>query len=486
VGSAAGCAIIRAMENPTLPLPLGVQKDIYTPSRLNREVRGRLEKAYQLIWLEGEISNLGRPSSGHLYFSLKDSNAQVRCAMFRGKNVSLSFQPEDGQKVLVRAQVSLYEARGEFQLIVQEMEEAGAGALRRAFEALKAKLEKEGLFDAAAKKTLPAAPARIGVITSPTGAALRDVLTALRRRFPVARVLVYPVPVQGKDAAPEITRMIGLASRQGVCDVLILCRGGGSLEDLWPFNEESVARAVFDCRIPLVAGVGHETDFTIAEFAADQRAPTPTAAAELVTPDGVQLLRRLEKAARGLSQATTQALLQRAQQVDWLQGRLVQQHPGSRLQDWKERLAGFRARMQQAQRVALSRQGERRDGLDARLRAADPRRLYYEKFSQSLRSLEGRLGTAHRAVLQNLGQRLEAGLRQLNAVNPLATLDRGYAILKTVPEGALLRSSLAIGVGDKMEARLVDGSLLCRVEEQRPDEPRDQDQAGSEPDLGKN
>ena len=455
------------MENPTLPLPLGIQKDIYTPSRLNREVRGRLEKAYQLIWLEGEISNCSRPSSGHLYFSLKDSNAQVRCAMFRGRNVSLSFRPEDGQKVLVRAQVSLYEARGEFQLIVQDMEEAGAGALRRAFEALKAKLEKEGLFDAGAKKPLPTAPGRIGVITSPTGAALRDVLTALRRRFPVARVLVYPVPVQGKAAAPEITRMIGVASRQGACDVLILCRGGGSLEDLWAFNEESVARAVFECRIPLVAGIGHETDFTIAEFVADQRAPTPTAAAELVTPDGVQLLRRLDKVARALAQAAGQALRQRAQQVDWLQGRLLQQHPGRRLKDWQERLLSFRSRMRRAHKVGMSRQVQRYTALDGRLRTADPRRLYYERFSQSLGSLEGRLRAAQRGLLRNVGQRLEAGLRQLNAVNPLATLNRGYAILNRLPDGALLNSCLDIEPGGQLQARLSDGTLLCRVEDRK-------------------
>ena len=254
------------------------ERTVYSVSELNQTIRGLLESEFPLIWVEGEISNLAQPSSGHMYFSLKDESAQVRCAMFRGRNQFLRFTPENGQKVVIRARVSLYEARGEFQLIAEHMEDAGAGALQRAFEELKARLAAEGLFDESLKQDIPELPTRIGVITSPTGAAIRDVLSVLQRRFPAIPVLVYPVPVQGDGAAEKIVATLQLASKRKDCDVLLLVRGGGSLEDLWSFNEEIVARAIVASEIPVVCGVGHEVDFTIADFAADVRAPTPSAA----------------------------------------------------------------------------------------------------------------------------------------------------------------------------------------------------------------
>ena len=283
-------------ENPSHSRSSGVNpRDIYSVSRLNREVRALIENNFPSVWVQGEISNLARPASGHIYFSLKDENAQVRCAMFRNSNRLLKFKPTDGMQVLVRASAGLYENRGDYQLIVDHMEEAGAGLLQRRFEELKTKLAQEGLFDTEHKQDIPSFPDRIGIITSPSGAAVRDVLSVLNRRFPGIPVLIYPIPVQGDDAPPQIVRMINKACQHNDCDVLILTRGGGSLEDLWAFNDERVARAVFDCQIPLVCGVGHEIDFTIADFVADVRAPTPSAAAELVSPDRLEWTNRVSR-----------------------------------------------------------------------------------------------------------------------------------------------------------------------------------------------
>ena len=288
-------------------------RDVYTVSELNMEARALLEERFPRIWVQGEISNLARPRSGHIYFSLKDDRCQLRCAMFRMHNRRIDFTPEDGMQVLAQGRISLYPERGDFQLIVQFLEEAGAGALRRAFEALKQRLAAEGLFDESLKRPIPTLPRRIGVVTSPTGAALRDVLSILARRFPAIPVLVYPVPVQGGGAAPEIARMLDVASERGGMRRADLARGGGSLEDLWAFNEESVARAIRRSRIPVVTGIGHEVDFTIADFAADARAATPSAAAELVSPEvrewrqqlaaGVRRLARAREAAHGTTRA---------------------------------------------------------------------------------------------------------------------------------------------------------------------------------------
>ena len=296
-------------------------RDVYTVSRLNREAKVLLEGSFPPIWIEGEISNLSRPASGHVYFSLKDAQAQVRCAFFRQHRRLLGITLKDGLHILARARVSLYEGRGDYQIIIEYMEDAGEGALRRAFDALKQRLLQEGLFDVAHKKPLPRLPRRLGIITSPSGAVLHDILTTLRRRFPGIAVLVYPVPVQGEGAAEKIADAIRFAGKRGDCDALILARGGGSLEDLWAFNEEIVARAIYTCTIPIVSGVGHETDFTIADMVADARAPTPTAAAEMLSPDQQEWLAQFARFEARLLTGIQGQLRSHQQHLDWLGAR---------------------------------------------------------------------------------------------------------------------------------------------------------------------
>ncbi|MEO8460975.1 MAG: exodeoxyribonuclease VII large subunit, partial [Dokdonella sp.] len=321
------------------------QREILTPSTLNRRARDVIEDCFASVWVEGELSNVSRPASGHLYFTLKDSAAQIRCAMFKPRSTWLKFKPVDGMHVLLRGRVSLYEARGEFQLIVEDLQDAGAGALQRQFEQLKARLAAEGLFDAEKKRPIPKWPGRIGVITSPSGAAIRDVLSVLARRFPLVEVEILPVPVQGKEAPPAIVAMLQAASKAMRHDVLLLTRGGGSLEDLWAFNDEGIARAIRASAIPVVCAVGHEIDFTIADFAADLRAPTPSAAAELLVPDGIELARQLAQRHEHMLQRMRRAQQSRAQHVDHVFARLNAQHPRNRLQRTHERMSGFSARL---------------------------------------------------------------------------------------------------------------------------------------------
>ncbi|HHM05091.1 MAG TPA: exodeoxyribonuclease VII large subunit [Gammaproteobacteria bacterium] len=442
-------------------------REVYTVSRLNREVRALLDRGFPALWLEGEISNLSRPRSGHLYFTLKDADAQLRCAMFRMRNVLLNFAPKDGMQVQLRGRVSLYEPRGDYQFIVETMEEAGDGHLRRAFEALKKRLEAEGLFDPANKKPLPDTPHRIGVITSPTGAALRDILHILRRRYPAAAVLVYPVPVQGAAAAADIARMIRLADRRQECDVLILARGGGSLEDLWAFNEEAVARAIFDCRLPLVAGVGHETDVTIADFAADRRAPTPSGAAELVSPDGAALLARLAALEMRLARRLRERLAQQARQLAFLRTRLQQQHPARRLQQHQQRLDELGGRLERAQGHLLRHARARLAAAGAALRRHTPDHRLRQSTLQ-LAHLRGRLRRAMTRKLDQQRSRLGSLGRALHAVSPLATLERGYAIVMRARDGQVVRSAAGVRPGEQIEARLARGHLRCTVDESVP------------------
>ncbi len=437
-------------------------RDIYTVSRLNREAREVLESSFPPIWVEGEISNLVRHGSGHWYFSLKDEQCQVRCAMFRTRNRALRFVPEDGQLVLAQARVSLYPDRGTFQLIVECLEEAGAGALRRAFDALVQRLAAEGLFDASIKKPLPAIPRRIGVITSPTGAAIRDILNVLKRRFPAIPVLVYPVAVQGTGAAAQIARAIQLASDRGDCDVLILARGGGSLEDLWAFNEEIVARAIHACRIPVVSGVGHETDVTIADFAADQRAPTPSAAAELVVPDQAEWRHRLTQLAARLTQLMQTRIDHCRERIEWLDRRLV--HPRRRLQDLAQRADEASVRLSRAMRALVGERRARVSVTAARLERHDPRihlrtrRQHWENVAQRLTSSQLQLLARRRSELQSLQRAFEA-------VSPQQTLERGYAIVTRVADRKVVRASEMVKPGEQIEARLAKGSLRGVVDE---------------------
>jgi len=436
-------------------------RDIYSVSRLNREVRALLEGSFPLIWVEGEISNLSRPASGHWYFSLKDEVAQVRCAMFRNRNMQIRFNPENGMQVLIRARISLYEARGEFQIIAEHMEEAGDGALRRAFELLKQRLQVEGLFAAERKKPIPTFARQVGVITSPTGAAIRDILSTLKRRFPALPVVVYPVSVQGAGSANQISRMIDLAAQRNECDVLILARGGGSLEDLWSFNEESVARAIARCPLPIISGVGHEIDFTIADFVADRRAPTPTAAAELVAPNRLDLLRQIERQHAQLRQAMLSRLQRDKEKLHWLSRHI--RDPRRRVQDWSQRLDETQQRLGLALQHRLRYSQAQLAQLGTRLKGVNPAARLFNS-QQQLEYLSQRGLAGMRQQLERKSRSLGILARALDTVSPLATLQRGYAIVSRTEDGKILRDSTQTRPGERIRARLSKGQLFCNVE----------------------
>ena len=445
------------------------QREVYSVSRLVYETRVVLEGSFPLLWVEGEISNLARPASGHLYFSLKDEAAQVRCALFRNQRMRLRFQPANGQQVLIRARVSLYEPRGEFQLIAEHMEPAGEGALRLAFEQLKGKLAAEGLFAAEQKKTLPALPRQIGLITSPSGAAVRDLLTVLRRRFPAIPVLIYPVPVQGAEAPSKIIRMLGLANRRAECDVLILSRGGGTLEDLQAFNDEAVARTIFASQIPVVTGIGHEIDFTIADFVADLRAPTPSAAAEHVSPDQHNLRKRFDSLLLQLHNRLQQQLRNGRLQFAKLEARLRHQHPRQRLQQRSQRLDELSQRLLQTQRYRLHLYNSRLQQLRSRLDSQTPARRF-ERLQFKYQTLQQRL---YRSLAESLKQRqtrLAQLARDLQTLSPLNTLHRGYAIVSRASDDRILHAATEIRVGAKASIRLALGRLLCEVIETQPED----------------
>lgn len=431
-------------------------RDIYTVSRLNLEARRLVEARFPPLWVEGELSNLARPRSGHLYFSLKDERCQVRCAMFRMQNRYLDFDPVNGMQVLAQVRVSLYPERGEFQLIVQYLEEAGAGALRRAFEALKHRLADEGLFDDAAKKPIPKVPDCIGIVTSPSGAALRDILTVMRLRYPGVQAILYPVPVQGEGAAGRIAEMVDRAAARAECDVLVLARGGGSLEDLWCFNEEPVARAIHRCPIPIVTGVGHEVDFTIADLVADRRAPTPSAAAELVTPDAMQWRDDIQRARLRLGRLMRRRIDERRGQVRWLLRALPD--PQRRLQDHSQRLDGLVARTQRAARRTLDRNRDTLRSLSARLNRQAPATVVRANRIRA-EVLAARLRRSMRYGLEKRGAQLQTLSRALAAVGPQQTLDRGYAIVSRQRDGKVLHDASQVDPGERIEARLARGRL---------------------------
>ena len=414
------------------------------------------------VLVEGEISNLSTPSSGHLYFSLKDANAQVRCAMFRTQQRRLAFKPENGKQVVVKAQVSLYEPRGDFQLIVEHIEEAGDGALRRAFEALKLKLSEEGLFDTATKKSLPALPKTIGVITSPSGAAIRDILTVLRRRFSAIPVIIYPVAVQGDNAKNEIARAIALANEHKKCDIIILGRGGGSLEDLWAFNEEIVARAIFSSAIPVISAVGHETDVTIADFVADLRAATPSAAAEHAAPDQQEWLSRYAQLEARLQQQMQRKISQKQQSLEWLTKRLQQQHPGQKLARNAQRMDELESRLNQAIRTKIRHKKSLVEAKIAKLWQYNPA-VTINDYKQKQDYLNKRLITATRHKLEWLNQRLLNYSQTLHAVSPLATLNRGYALVIHQPSGQIIRSTEQLKPGDMVNTRLAEGRFTSQI-----------------------
>lgn len=434
-------------------------REVYTVSRLNLETRRIVESNFPPLWIEGEVSNLARPRSGHLYFSLKDERCQVRCAMFRMHNRHLDFTPADGMQVLAQARASLYPERGEFQLLVQHLEEAGTGALRRAFDALKQRLAREGLFDEANKRALPKAPECIGILTSPSGAALHDLLTVMRRRFPGVHAIIHPVPVQGAGAAGRIVEMVERAVARAECDVLVLARGGGSYEDLWCFNDEGLARAIHRCPIPVVTGIGHEVDFTIADFVADRRAPTPSGAAELVTPDAMQWRDELLRARLRLDRLTRQHVEARRAHLKWLTRALTD--PQRHLQNLSQRLDELLARAARAARRTPDRKRNALGTLNARLYRQAPATLL-AACQVRVEALTERIGRSMRQGVRARRERVRSLGRALDAVGPQQTLDRGYAIV-TGPGGGVLRDAARVAPGASIEARLARGTLVGEV-----------------------
>lgn len=481
-------------------------EQILTPSQLNTLARGLLEDAFPMVWIEAELGNVSRPASGHLYFNLKDARAQVRAAMFRGRAASLRFAPREGLKVLARGKLTLYEPRGDCQIIIEQMEEAGEGALRRAFEALKARLQAEGLFAAERKRPLPFLPRRIGVLTSPSGAVIRDICSVLARRFPLLALELLPVPVQGEGAAAHITQMLQRAYASGRYDLLLVARGGGSLEDLWAFNDEQLARTIAASPVPVVSAIGHETDFTLADFAADLRAPTPSAAAEIIAPDQYAIAQRLVRTRQRLQGEARHQLQQKSQQLDHNRLRLENRSPQAQLGLARLRQQQLQQRLHSALSERLRTALQRTTQAVHRLEAHEPQRRLAmlatrqqalahrlqrawqqhwqqaQQYSQytgqrlqaqhpgaRLQSLQQRLAQLaprpQAAISQQLRlqqQRLQGMARELHAISPLATLSRGYSILHSA-DGRILRSAKAVQPGDTLNACLADGQLQLQV-----------------------
>lgn len=439
------------------------QQQVFTVTRLNSAVRMILEQDLGLVWLTGELSNLAMPSSGHWYFSLKDLGAQVRCAMFKGNNRRVAFRPQDGMQVLVQARVSLYEPRGDYQLIIESMQPAGDGVLALRFEELKRRLGAEGLFDEGRKRPLPREPRAVGLVTSATGAALHDMLTVLKRRAPDLPVFIYPTQVQGSAAISQIVAAIALANRRAEVDVLIVGRGGGSLEDLWCFNEEVVARAIANSAIPVISAVGHEVDVTISDFAADLRAPTPSAAAELVAPDQSARAQRLAHLWQRLVQAMNRHQTAARHGFVLLQKRLDHQDPKRRLEQQSQRLDELSARLQQLLNQRLH-QGERRlANLELRLQAKSPERLLAIGRRRHQLAQE-RLHALIAKRQEQASHRLAMLTARLDGVSPLATLGRGYSITRTL-SGDVINRAAQVNAGQTLVTTLAEGHLQVRVEE---------------------
>ncbi len=433
--------------------------DIYTVSRLNSEVRLTLELQFRQLWLVGEVSNFVAASSGHWYFSLKDQAAQVKVAMFKQNNRA-SVMPRNGQQVMIRARISVYEPRGEYQLLADFIEAAGDGLLRQQYEQLKAKLHAEGLFDPHRKKPLPSEPRCIGVITSPTGAAIRDILTVLSRRAPALQVIIYPSLVQGNQAAADLSAALQVAIRRRECDVLIIGRGGGSIEDLWCFNDETLARQIANCPIPIVSAVGHEVDFSISDFVADLRAATPSAAAELVSPDQQQQWQQVAKMQQRLQQAMRVLLGQHAQQWLFAQKRLQQQHPARRLEQQQQRLDELELRLQRAVRQHIERHRQRWHFWQKSLALCSPAlRVTQQNLQQQ--QLQRRLEQAMAQRLQQAKQQWHQLSVMLQQISPLATLERGYAI--TLHQGKVVKDAMSLQAGDVITTKVANGEFQATV-----------------------
>jgi exodeoxyribonuclease VII large subunit len=435
-----------------------------TVSQLNRRVKTLLEQGIARLWIEGEISNLSRPGSGHIYLTLKDDNAQVSAAWFRQRQRGPSIGFKNGDRVLAFGRVSIYEARGNYQLIIEEMEPAGEGVLKRRFDALKLKLANEGLFDEERKQSLPGLPRGIGVITSPSGAAIRDIVSVLKRRFPAIPVTIYPAAVQGDAAPDELISALQTAVARNECDVLIIGRGGGSLEDLWAFNDERLAREIADCPLPIISAVGHEVDFTIADFVADVRAPTPSGAAEIVVPEQQEWLRRIATLASRVARVGQRALDDRAQELDWLARRLLASSPAATLRRQNDGLRELRGRLTATISQQLLQHKSNLQQTNAALMQRSPA-LSVQRSISRLAGLQQRLASSTDTTLANSRHRIALLGRALNAVSPLATLDRGYAIVRSAKGGEILTDAHDAQPGQDIRARLSQGELVATVKE---------------------
>ncbi len=436
--------------------------DIYTVSRLNREVRSVLEDVFPTIWVQGEISNLAEPASGHIYFTLKDNNAQVRCAMFKNRQSGVRFKPENGMQVVARANIGIYEGRGEYQLIIESLEPAGAGQLRIAFEALKQKLLIEGLFAEEHKKPLPRFPEAIGIITSATSAAVQDILSILKRRYPFGNVIVYPVPVQGEGAAIKIAAAIELAEQRNECDVLILSRGGGSLEDLWSFNEEIVARAIFATSIPIVSGVGHEIDFTIADFVADQRAPTPSAAAELTSPNMIEMVTKFKQYEEKLIRCQKQTINHFRQHIAYLSVKVP--HPKQHLIELMQRTDEYSIRLRhQIESILFNKKIIFSSSL-SKINTLNP----VHKVSRQLEKvnqIRTQFKQSMRLILEKSNNNISRLNHMLNTVSPISTLDRGYAIVTNTKTNLIVTGAKELSRGDKLRIKFSAAEVNSIVDE---------------------
>lgn len=428
-------------------------------SELNRQAKSLLENSFLSLRVCGEISNLTQAGSGHWYFTLKDDRAQVRCAMFKGRNAQVRFRPREGDQVICTAKVSLYEGRGDFQLIVEQMQEDGEGRLQQAFEMLKRRLNAEGLFAQERKRSIPEHPKTVGVVTSATGAALHDILTTFKRRNPGVQINLYPSLVQGAEAADQIVAAIELANRHTEADVLIVGRGGGSLEDLWPFNEERVARAIIASSIPIVSAVGHEVDFSISDLVADLRAPTPTAAAEMLSPDQSALRQRLAQLRQSLVQRADWLLSRKRDQLSNLRNQI--RHPGERIREQQQRCDELDIRLQRAIKINLVYPRDRLKALSLRLELQNPARHLQRKREQIV-ELRNRLDSRIEQLLERRRMQLGQHAGRLNAISPLSTLDRGYALAQR-DNGKLARDASNLNVGDMLRIRLQKGSVDTRV-----------------------
>ncbi len=450
------------MQNPLFDR---VPPAVISISELNRRAAALLSNSFPPLWVSGEISNLTRHASGHWYFCLKDAKAQVRCVMFRHRNQYIDFAPREGMQVEARVEVSLYEARGEFQLNVESLRLGGLGALYEAFAKSKAKLEAEGLFDAARKRALPAYPTQIGIITSPQAAALCDVLSTLQRRMPSISVVLYPTPVQGKGAHLSIIQALTKANQRAECEVLILCRGGGSIEDLWEFNEEAVVRAIAASAIPVICGIGHETDFTLADFVADRRAPTPTAAAEMASPHRADLQRQLMALSQRMRRHTERYIEQRMQHLDHLGKRL--QHPGQRLRQQSQQLCVLARRLPLALGQMLALKQSRLAHARRDLSTALPP---FAQLTQHQIHLSQRLALAVQHRLREAQRRVAHLSNNLAHLSPQATLERGYSVVRNA-KGEIVRDSAEINVGEDLSLDFAQGSAASRVLALRPPKP---------------